>query len=164
MTLYELTNKYGKGKGEGTMWSTIRIVSDAVESGMDEKATHNLMRKVYGIMSDGHYNEEYSLEDVSKMYYEDEKGQEHYAPYWTVPQVKAVYESVSKMIPSEYNFWDFYVVLQMQKSDLYPLYHEWFPEATPDALDKRFVDSAVHWLNDKDAPHAGKKIWYYING
>ena len=163
MTLYDLTKKYGEGKGENMMWKSLRIVSDAVENGMDEESKSELMRKIYNTIADGHYNEEYALADVAQMFYNDNAGDQHYAPYWTVPQVKEVYESVKGKIPTSYNFWDFYVALQMQKSDLYPLLSRWFPDDTPEQMDKRLVEATLNWLTDDDNPFGDKKVWGYVN-
>lgn len=162
MTLYEMTKKYGEGKGESTMWATLSAVSDAVETSMDATAKHDLLRKVYAEMSGHHYNEEYALEDVAKMYFKGTDGKEHRAPYWTVDQVKAVYDNVSRNI-SDYNFWDFYVTLQMTKADNCPLIMRWFPNATPEERDKMLVEMAVNWLDDPDNKDAGHKIWSYLN-
>lgn len=158
-----MTKTYGKGRGEETMWESICVISKDVEMYMPEEGKDKLMRDVYGTMSDGHYNEEYAIEDVEKMYYIDAAGKEAKAPYWTEAQVKDVYESVKSAIPASYNFWDFYVVMQMLKSDLCPLYKKWFPNDTPEQMDKRFIDSSVNWLNDKDSPHKDDKIWSYLN-
>lgn len=163
MTLYELTKKYGSGKGENMMWMTVEVISDAVETSMDPEAKERLMRDVYSKMSGHHYNEEYALEDVAKMYYKDGNGKEIHAPYWTVQQVKEVYDTVSGKIP-EYTFWDFYVTLQMTKADNCPLVMRWFPNSTPEERDKMLVEMAVNWLADPDYPHQGEKIWRYLNG
>lgn len=163
MNLYELTKKYGEGNGEEMMWKAVKIISDSVEKDMDDKAKHELMRRIYGAMSDCHYNEEYAIEDVEGMFYIDEAGEMHYAPYWTVPQVKEVYESVKATITAGYNFWDFYVALQMQKSDMYPMLKKWFPNATAEQIDKMLVEAAVNWLNDADNPYGYHKVWSYVN-
>ena len=163
MTLYDLTKKYGEGKGESTMWKTLASVSDAIEHSMPEEDRHRLMRQVYGKMSGDHYNEEFAKEDVAKMYYRDNTGSEYHAPYWTVDQVKDVYDRISGEIP-EYNFWDFYVTLQMVKADNCPVIMKWLPNSTPDERDRMLVDMAVNWLNDPDTKHPGTKIWNYLNG
>ena len=162
MTLYEMTKKYGEGKGESAMWATVSAVSEAVEESMDPEARRKLMREIYAAMSGHHYNEEFAQEDVAKMYYKGNDGKEHYAPYWTVDQVKGVYETISRQIP-DYNFWDFYVTLQMTKADNCPLLTRWFPNATADEKDKMLVEMAVNWLDDPDSPSAGHKIWAYLN-
>lgn len=145
------------------MWKTLAFVSEAIEKGMPEEDKHHLMRQVYGKMSGDHYNEEFAKEDVAKMYYRDNTGSEYHAPYWTVDQVKDVYDRISGEIP-EYNFWDFYVTLQMVKADNCPVIMKWLPNSTPDERDRMLVDMAVNWLNDPDTKHPGTKIWNYLNG
>lgn len=145
------------------MWKTVSIISDFIEKKMPEEDKETLLRKMYGAMSSCHYNEEFAKEDVAKMYYVDEDGSERYAPYWTESQVKDVYESVRDEIP-EYNMWDFYVTLQMQKADNCPLLRRWFPDASSSDMDTRFVELAVNWLNDADSPYPDGKIWHYLNG
>ena len=145
------------------MWTTVKIVSDAIDKSMDDASKHHLMRSVYGGMSGGHYNEHFAKEDVAKMYYTDANGEVHHAPYWTEGQVEAVYESVRSSFPKEYNMWDFYVALNMEKSDKCPLYKKWFPNATPEDMDKKFIESAINWLNDPDNPYGNSKVWGYMN-
>lgn len=70
--------------------------------------------------------------------------------------------SVARNIP-DYNFWDFYVTLQMTKADNCPLIMRWFPDSTPEERDKMLVDMAVNWLDDPDNKNAGHKIWSYLN-
>ena len=163
MNLYDFTKKYGEGKGEAMMWKTVRVISDAVEKDMSESAKSKLMRELYCKMSGGHYDEHFAKEDVAKLYYVGDDGKEHYAPYWTEEQVKSVYETIVPSIPSDYNFWDFYATLQMVRSDNYQMYKDWFPNATAEELDKKFVRSAVNWLNDPDNPYGDTKIWSYLN-
>ncbi len=163
MNLYDFTKKYSAGKGEGVMWKTVSIISDYIEKKMPVEDRETLLRKMYVAMSSSHYNEEFAKEDVGKMYYTDEDGNDHYAPYWTESQVAEVYESVRDEIPA-YNMWDFYVTLNMVKSDNCPLLRRWFPDASPSDMDTRFVELAVNWLNDADSPHPEGKIWHYLNG
>ena len=162
MTLYDLTKKYGSGKGEEMMWKTVEVISEAVETSMEPEAKEQLMRDVYGKMSGGHYNEEYAIEDVAKMFYKDSNGKEIHAPYWTVQQVKDVYDTISGKIP-DYTFWDFYVTLQMIKADNCPLLMRWFPNSTADERDKMLIEMAINWLADPDYPYPGEKIWRYLN-
>ena len=163
MNLYDFTKKYSTGKGEGVMWKTVAIISDAVEKSMPESERHALMRKMYAAMSGCHYNEEFAKEDVSKMFYVDDDGNERHAPYWTESQVKDVYDSIRDEIP-DYNMWDFFVTLQMQRSDTCPLYRKWFPDASPSEMDEKFVQATIAWLNDADYKYPDTKIWHYLNG
>lgn len=118
---------------------------------------------VLWVMSNGHYNEEYALQDAAKMYYTDASGNKKYAPYWTPEQIKSVYDSVRSRIPSEYNMWDFYVALNMAKSDNCPMYRKWFPGASAEDMDEHFIDAAINWLDDDDNPYGTEKAWKYLN-
>lgn len=162
--MYDLIKKNGAGKGEEVMWRSVALISDYMESHLAEDEKKELMRDIYALMSSGHYNEEFAKEDVEKMYYVDAEGEKHYAPYWSVAQVQKAYESVLRLIPTEYNFWDFYVALQMVKSDSCPLLHKWFPGATDTELEGKLVELAVAYLNDEDNPFGKEKVWRYLNG
>ena len=162
MNLYELTKKYGEGKGEETMWATLSIVSDAVEAVMTEPEKEALVRKVYGVMSGKHYNEDFAREDISKMYYVDRKGERHFGPYWSDDAVRSIYKQHKDEIPG-YNCWDFAVALNMIKSDYCPLLSEWFPEDDEEMRNERIVRLALNWLKDEDNPFGPEKVWGYFN-
>ena len=143
-TLYDITKRLSNGKGESVMWETIKMVSGAVENSMPDKDKSELMSKVYGMLSGGHFDEDHAVDVVSKMYYIDKDRSKRYGPYWTIPQVMEVYEKVKERIPSAYNEWDFFVTLQMQKSDMCPLLQHWFPNATAEEMDAKLVELAVN--------------------
>lgn len=164
MTLYDLLKTLGAGKGEGVMWKSVAVISDAMEKYLDEDAKKDLMTDIYGIMSDGHYDETYAKMCVGKLYYTDESGKKHFAPYWTEQQIRTVYDSVAKRIPSAYNFWDFYVTLNMVASDNWPLLRKWFPEADVNQLTEKVAEMTVAWLDDPDNPYGDSKTWGYLHG
>ena len=164
MTLYELTKKYGSGKGEDTMWRMVKRMSDYLDENLDAEKYDKLLRDMYGEMSGGHYNEEYAKEDVEKMYYVGIDDKKYHAPYWSKSQTDAVYESVKRSIPSDYNCNDFYVALNMIKSDNCVLYRKWFRELSDADFDTKLVETTVNWLNDEDNPYGRSKVWKYING
>ena len=161
-TLYEMTKAYGAGKGESTMWDAVRVISDAVEVAMPEDAKEHLKREMYEMMAGKHFDEYFAKEAVSKMYYEDEDGKQHVAPYWADSAVKDIYDDVKADI-RPYNFWDFYVTLNMIASDNYNLMQRWFSGEKEAEQNGRFVELAVNWLNDPDAQHKDCKIWCYLN-
>ena len=161
MTLYELTKKYGEGKGEDMMWKTVHIISDAVESNMDEHAKNHLIRSVFGAMSDKHYTEELAHGDVAGMYYIDANGDEHRAPYWPADDVRAIYDDNRDKIPG-YNFWDFYVTMNMLASDSWCMLKKWFPGADESDMTEKITEMAVNWLSDEDWP-TKTKIWDYLS-
>ena len=163
MNLYELTKKYGAGKGEGMMWKAVAVISDAVEESMPMESKQKLMREIYDEMSGGHYDEHFAMEDITRMYYTDRSGTKHQAPYWSVSTMQDVYDSISGDIRG-YNFWDFAVTLNMVASDNWCMLDRWFPDMNEAERNKRLVDMAVNWLKDEDAKHPDSKIWNYING
>ena len=73
-SLFETIKKYGSGNGEEMMWESVKLISEAVERAMPEAAKDKLVSDVYGLMSGKHYNEEYAMRCVSKMYYVDGGG------------------------------------------------------------------------------------------
>ena len=158
-----MTTRLGKGQGEGMMWESVRVISDAIERGMSDKDKQALFSELYGMLSGGHYDEERAVEAVAKMYYTDRDREKRYAPYWTIPQIDEIYESVSGDIPSAYNGWDFYVTFNMVASDNWRLLHEWWPNITQEQFADKITDLTVNWLSDEDNPWGDKKIWGYLN-
>ena len=160
-TIYELIKEHSSGKGEDVMWKSTAIISDAIERGMPEDEKHKLYDALFGLMSNGHYNEEMALADVEKMYYLDEAGEKHYAPYLTAPVVKEEYDKVADKIPA-YNEWDFYVTMHMIVSDNHNLLNKWFPDAPQEERIEKYVELAVNWLADDDWPSTDR-IWAYLH-
>lgn len=161
MTLYEITKKYGDGKGEAMMWKTVKVVSEAVEANMDDEAKKKLMRKVFGAMSDGHYTEELAMADVSQMRYTDDDGKVHKAPLWPKETVLEIYDKRKADIPN-YNEWDFVVTMNMLGTDNWCMLKRWFPDDDDTDTSMRVADMAVVWLKDEDWP-TKTKIWDYLS-
>lgn len=161
MTLYELTKKYSKDNGEDSMWKTVAIVSKAVEESMPEKERESLMRNIYSVIADHHYNEQFAREDIAKMYYTDKSGEKQYGPYWSEEDLSELYEQYHDDIP-HYNKWDFAVTMTMIKSDMCPLLKSWFPSASESDMTEKLVELSLNWLRDEDY-NSSTKIWDYLN-
>ena len=161
-TIYELVEMYGSGKGEVTMWDAVRVISEAVEDEMSDEARDRLQREGYEMMAGKHYDEMFAREAVEQMYYVDRAGNQHSAPYWTESSVRSIYDQVRGDIRA-YNFWDFFVALNMMAADNYPLLERWFPDEDAAQRDQRIVEMTVSWLRDPDALHPDTKIWCYLN-
>ena len=153
---------YGKGKGEDMMWKSVHIISDTVEKNFTDEQKNKLNMDIYGLMSDGHFNEWYAKEMIYKMFYVDKNGKEHYAPYWPQDAVHELYEKSKAKIPSTYNVWDWCVTFNMIASDNWNLYHEWWPEITEAGFAQKVTDATVNWLHDPDYP-SKSKIWDYLH-
>ena len=128
----------------------IHVLSNKVSDHLDKEEKHYLKRKVWCIISDGHYNEKYAEEDVAKMYIATKNGN-LYAPFYKLEKTTQVYDSLKKSndILSNYN--------------KYNLYKKRFPGYNDDMLDELFVEDALNWLDDMDNPYGMSKIWKYLN-
>lgn len=152
MTIYELIEKYGKGKGEAVMIESTRILSDVLEP-MKEKEPKKYwlaLRKLYGAMSGCHYNEEFAMHDVADMEYTDKEGNEHKGGYWTVDQIEEA--TKNKNFPSGCTRWDKYVAFNAFWTDLCKV------------LDGEDIIEAAYafWFDDEDWMQGDNKIWSYM--
>ena len=161
MTLYEVTSTYGKGRGEETMWKSVCVISDAVEKYMPEESKQKLLRDVYGVVSTGHYNEEFAEEDIEKMYYIDKNGNKHQAPYWPESAVKAIYDRRAPEI-KDYNFYDFLVTMNYIGSNDWCMIAKWFPGISEADMNDKITDASISFLRDDDL-QSKTKIWDTLN-
>lgn len=152
MTIYELIEKYGKGKGEAVMIESTRILSDVLEP-MKEKEPKKYwlaLRKLYGAMSGCHYNEEFAMHDVADMEYADKEGNEHKGGYWTVDQIEEATKEMT--FPSGTTIWDRFVAFNLAYSDFC----------------KKFEDADIlkigylFFFADEDWMPGDNKIWSYM--
>lgn len=143
MDLYEIIYKYGKGKGESVMWASTKEISDFLAP---MKETHkeeywNLLRKVFGIMSNGHYNEDFAKHDVSEM--------RPLGEYWSLKQIEDATKGMA--FPSGVTPCDKYVAFNAFANDL------------KGTLEDQDILKAAHafWFADKDW-EGSSKIWEYM--
>lgn len=164
MKLYDLIKKYGSGKGESTMWKSVKFLSDAIEPMKDAHPEKywQIVKGTYASMNGKHFNEEFAEWQVEQMHFTDKNGNLHKAPYWSADKVKTIYEAHKSRIP-DYNCWDFYVTMNMVKADNYCMLKMWFPNTNEDELDSKLAEMAINYLTDPDAPHLKTKIWSYFN-
>ena len=153
MTIYDLVEKYGKGQGEGKMWASVAVVSEALEpmKETDKEGYWCIMRKMYGVMSDGHYNEEFAMYDVSAIEYTGKNGEKKHGGYWSAEQVEEATRSFR--FPSGVNKWDKYVAFNLMYSDL-----------CKKMDDGQILEAAfAFYFNDEDWPGgSGTKVWDYV--
>ena len=89
MELYEWICKYGKGKGEAMMWDVTKMVSEYIKPlrETDKEGYWMMIRRVFGALSGGHYDEEFARHDISKMLPRGE--------YWSLKQVEDATKGMS---------------------------------------------------------------------
>lgn len=163
MTLFDLIKKYGKGKGDGSMLESVRLLSDEIESIATDDRKDSIMKKMYTIMQGTNYDEYFAQKQIEQMYYIDKEGREHLAPFLTDDKVRYFYDKYDSKIPAGYNFWDFVVAINMMWTDFNTLLRGWFEGASDDELKEKAAELAVTWLDDPDSPFDKNKVWQYFN-
>lgn len=151
--VYELVKKYGAGQGEAKMWQSVEILSEALEP-MKEKDREEywcVMRRMYGVMSDGHYNEEFAVYDVAQIEYTSRNGEKKRGAYWTAEQVEEATKGLP--FPSGVNKWDKFVAYNLMKSDL-----------CKKMEDAQILEAAfLFFFADEDWPGGSTtKVWDYV--
>lgn len=153
MDVMELVQKYGKGQGEAKMWASVAVLSEALEP-MKETDKENywcILRKMYGVMSDGHYNEEFAMYDVGMIEYTGRNGEKKRGGYWSADQVEEATRGFR--FPSGVNKWDKYVGFNLMYSDL-----------CRKMDDAQVLDAAyLFYFADEDWPGGSStKVWDYV--
>lgn len=155
MYLYELIDKYGKGASNEKMKELTMILSDflAPMKKTDKEKYWSLMRDVFGLLNDGHYDDKFSMHDVENIEYTDKQGAKHSGAYWSLEQAE---EAMKKMqLPADVNKYDFWVAINLSYSDLCKVLD-----------DEQILKSAcAFWFNDEDWPKEGKantKVFDYM--
>ena len=164
MNIFELIERYGRGKGNSVLMESMEILSNSIEGMATPEEKNCIIKELYRKLHGAHYDEYFAKEQVEKMYFTDRTGAKRNAPYWTIDDVKVIYDKIKNKIPEAYNFWDFYVALNMIKSDSCKLIISWFPNATEGELSDKYAEMTANWLDDEDNPLGeGVKIWCYFN-
>ena len=78
--------------------------------------------------------------------------------------MKQVWTAYKGKVHEDATFWDFYVALNMTKSDNCNMFRLWWPEADEATLTQKVAEATVNWLNDEDAPQGQPRTWRYFNG
>ena len=153
MNVLDLVKKYGQGNGEEKMWASVAVLSEALEPMKEADADGYwcMMRKMYGVMSDGHYNEEFAMYDVAHMAYTNRAGERKTGGYWTAEQVDEATKGYK--FPAGVNKWDKYVAFNAMRADL-----------CKKMDDAQVIDAAwLFYFADEDWPNeSATKIWDYM--
>lgn len=112
------------------------------------------MRKIYGILSGGHYNEDFALHDVAEIEYTDKEGKAHKGAYWTCEQVEEATKEMN--FPIGTTKWDKFVAFNLAKSD----FCKKFDDADILRIGYLFFFADEDWGTDGKSP--ATKTWNYI--
>ena len=109
MNLVELITKYQTDATPEQMAKVTKIIGKFVVKHAEEDDLLELYKDIYGVVGNGHFNDFFAEVQIKKMVFEDSKGMEHRAPYYTMDKTQEIYETVKDEI-RPYNQWDFAVV------------------------------------------------------
>ena len=160
MDFVELIKKYQEQSTPEEMLEVTKVIGKFVARHASEEDMHKLHRDIYGIVSGGHFDKYFADKAIAKMYYVDEDGKKHHAPFYTDEEVREAFE-LCKDDVSDYTIHDFAVTLNMVRSDNNRFLEKYAKSA--DHMKSMVIDMTVEWLQDEDSPHADNKIWWYIN-
>ena len=151
MYLYELIEKYGKGASTEKMKELTMVISDflAPMKKVHKEKYWALMRDVFGLLNDSHYDEAFAMHDVGNIEYTDRQGQKRKGAYWTLEQVKEAVKDYK--FPNGTNDYDVFVAANIMHSDL-----------CKKLDDKQILDAMYSFFFADEDWGDGNKIWHYM--
>lgn len=161
MNLVELITKYQANTTSEQMVEVTKIIGAFVATHATEEDLHKLYKDIYGVISEGHYDRHFADEAIGNMYYEDDEGNKHHAPFFTDTEVKEVF-ALNKDDISDYTIHDLEVTMNMLRSDNNRFFEKY--AKSDSEVRKMVICMAIEYLQDPDAPHPTSKIWHYLNG
>lgn len=152
MIYKEIIKKNWKNGSEEVMNKSVELVDALL---MEMKAFHKdkywlFMRKQQGLMSGGHYDEDFARYDVGQMWHIDKQGRRVEGEHWSLAQAKEVMQSNGISAPN--NEYDVYVALNAFWHDL----------ACVEEYDEIVKLAVAFWFKDSDFSDKVGKIWWYM--
>lgn len=157
----KILNEY-KSRGtfdEDKMWVSVDALDRQVLEKLEESDPEmywEFMRDQHEIFCGPHFDERFGKWEVEKMHH-THKGEKMTGAYWSIHDIKPVYDSMRSKLPQGTTIWDFSVALNANWHDKVDMFKEWFPD---DYTDKIIEDAVNFYFEDDDAPDG--KIWRYI--
>lgn len=149
----EIIKKNWKSGSEEIMNKSVDMVAELLEE-MKEVCPKKywwFIRKQQGLMSGGHYDEEFARYDVKQMYHVDKRGNKVEGEHWSMEQARQVMQENG--IGGKNTVEDVYVGLNAFWHDL-----------GCDLDESEVIKAAVaFWFKDADFPDKVGKVWWYMN-
>ena len=161
MDFVDFVEKYQQEMTPEQMLSIAKAIGKYLSYKLSDVEVHHLCAMVYGVLSDEHFDKHFADDAISKMWYEDENGTKHMAPYFTDEEIKKAFKEHQDDI-SDYTIHDLAVTMNLLRSDHHVLLERYSKDA--DELLEMVVVMAVEYLQDPDCLHPTSKIWHNING
>ena len=151
MYLYELIEKFGKGASDEKMKKLTMILSDFLAPIKDTNKSEywQLMRDVFGLLNDCHYDEKFAIHDVNSIEYTDKDGNKRKGAYWSLEQVKDATRDYK--FPNGTNDYDVFVAANIMHSDLCKQFD-----------DKQILDAMYSFFFADEDWGNGNKVWHYM--
>lgn len=161
MDITKLIEQYQDGATAEQMLQVTKTIGKFVAEHAEKEEADKLCLDIYGILSEGHFDECFAYDAIRRMYYEDEDGNRHCAPYFTDEEVREVF-SLNKDDISDYTVYDLSVTMNMLRSDNNRFFEKYAKNTAE--MKEMVTCMAIEYLQDPDAPYPHSKIWHYING
>ena len=161
MDFVDFVENYQQEMTPEQMLSIAKAIGKYLSYKLSDVEVHHLCAMVYGVLSDEHFDKHFADDAISKMWYEDENGTKHMAPYFTDEEIKKAFKEHQDDI-SDYTIHDLAVTMNLLRSDHHVLLERYSKDA--DELLEMVVVMAVEYLQDPDCLHPTSKIWHNING
>nr|DAL65629.1 MAG TPA_asm: hypothetical protein [Caudoviricetes sp.] len=148
----EIVKKNWNSGNKEIMHKSVDMIADLLEEIKEEHPEKYwlFIRQQQGLMSSGHYNEEFARYDVEKMWHLSKDGKKHEGEHWTIKQAKQVMQNYN--LASPINEYDVYVALNAFWHDLECV--------IPD--EDTLIEAAVaFWFKDCDFDEHNK-VWRYF--
>lgn len=140
MGFYELIDKYGKGASDAKMKEltcTLDKFFEMLKDAHREKYKY-LMREVFGVLNNHHYDEHYAEKDISCMEYTDRTGVKRKGGHWTLEEAEEQYKKLQ--VPSSVGKYDWWVAINASFADMCTVLDD----------DSIIKSALLFWFKDED--------------
>ena len=161
MDFIEFVDKYQQEMSPEQMLSIAKAMGKYLSYKLSDVEVHHLCAMVYGVLSEEHFDKHFADDAIKKMWYEDEDGNKHMAPFFTEEEIKEAFDKHQDDI-SDYNIHDLAVTMNLLRSDHHLLLERYSKDE--EELKEMVTMMAVEYLQDPDCLHPTSKIWHNING
>ena len=161
MDFVDFVDKYQQDMTPEQMLSIAKAMGKYLSYKLSDVEVHHLCAMVYGVLSEEHFDKHFADDAIKKMWYEDEDGSKHMAPFFTDEEIKKAFDQHKDDI-SDYNIFDLAVTMNLLRSDHHKLLKQYSRDE--EELKEMVVMMAIEYLQDPDCLHPTSKIWHNING
>ena len=161
MDFVDFVEKYQQELTPEQMLSIAKAIGKCLSFKLSDDEVHYLCAMVYGVLSEEHFDKHFADDAIIKMWYEDDDGTKHMAPFFSDNEIREAFDKHQDDI-SDYTIHDLAVTMNLMRSDHHVMLERYSKDA--DELKEMVVLMAIEYLQDPDCLHPSSKIWHTING